>query len=109
MSPAKKRRRIARPKTAAIKVNPNELRDPLLYLNVDIMNMIFQYLSMTDILNCDGLSQGWQSFVQGWTEKFRLKVFQELRPFWHRYASANSLNNITYSEIKEQCEPFFPQ
>jgi hypothetical protein len=77
---------------------PTDL-DPIVKLNTDVLNIVFEHLEVADIVRCERVSPKWKAFVQGWMERFA--VAKKLRPCVPRQMIMNSALRHSYTQIKE--------
>ncbi|KAL4915035.1 hypothetical protein BDW62DRAFT_204013 [Aspergillus aurantiobrunneus] len=74
--------------------------DPMLHLNEDIRNIVFDHLCIDDILHSTSVSQTWQCAVQVWMNRSRRRVGRMLRPFCHATVPPARWRGLTDGEIR---------
>ncbi|KAL4782325.1 hypothetical protein BJX76DRAFT_359035 [Aspergillus varians] len=97
----KQQHRQLRQKMQKQDVDPEQLRDPILHLNQDIMDMVFDHLSVAGIINCGSLNQNWGSATHMWIDRYRQRVGKVLRPFWYSEIPSALWTGLSDAEIKE--------
>ncbi|CEL06542.1 hypothetical protein ASPCAL09715 [Aspergillus calidoustus] len=73
--------------------------DPIVRLNTDVLNIVFDHIGVADIVRCERVSRCWKIFVQEWMEK--LAVARKLRAGLPRQMITNSNVRLSYTQIKD--------
>ncbi|KAL3462110.1 hypothetical protein BJX64DRAFT_288651 [Aspergillus heterothallicus] len=73
--------------------------DPILNLNLDVLNMVFDNLDPRDIFCCQRVSKNWNKFSRDWLASFgRL---QWLRPWTPRQNLTETRGCLSYSKLQD--------
>ncbi|KAI9372242.1 hypothetical protein BJX61DRAFT_542865 [Aspergillus egyptiacus] len=84
------------------------LRDPLAHLNQDVLNLVFEHLSIHDLVSCERLNRAWQRYIQDWfTGRGRHYVLRQVRPFGGPGMSPTDLKSWSYAKTKECARHFY--
>jgi hypothetical protein len=73
--------------------------DPIVRLNTDVLNIVFDHIGVADIVRCERVSRCWKIFVQEWMEK--LAVARKLRAGLPRQMITNSDVRLSFTQIKD--------
>ncbi|KAL2844432.1 hypothetical protein BJX68DRAFT_269663 [Aspergillus pseudodeflectus] len=73
--------------------------DPIVRLNINVLNIVFDHIGVADIVRCERISRCWKIFVQEWMEK--LAVARKLRAGLPRQMITNSDVRLSYRQIKD--------